>query len=41
MHFDIHEVLVHPDRRARLYPPEYIEWKAEQAKALAKKKKKN
>lgn len=39
-HFDVHEVLMHPDKRARLYPPEYIEWKAEQDKSRAKKKKK-
>lgn len=39
-HFEIHEVLVHPEKRARFYTPDYIEWKANQEKALTKKKKK-
>jgi len=38
---EIHEVLVHPEKRERFWTPEYREWKAEQDKALAKKKRKN
>lgn len=38
-HFDVHEVLVHPEQRERLYPPEFKAWKADQAKKLTKKKK--
>lgn len=40
-HFDIHEVLVHPEKRARFYTTEYVAWKEEQDKKLSKKKKKS
>jgi hypothetical protein len=40
-HLEIHEVLVHPEKRERFWTPEYREWKAEQEKSLAKKKRKN
>lgn len=36
--FDLHEVLVHPDKRN--YPQEYLEWRKKQDAELAKKKKK-
>jgi hypothetical protein len=39
-HFEIHEVLIHPEKRERFWPEEYKAWKAEQDKALAKKKRK-
>lgn len=37
---EVHEVLVHPEKRARFYTPEYLEWKKEQDASLAKKKRK-
>jgi hypothetical protein len=40
-HYEVHEVMVHPELRERFWTPEYREWKEEQNRLLAKKKRKN
>jgi hypothetical protein len=40
-HFEIHEVMVHPEKRQRFWTQEYREWREEQEKALQKKRRKN
>jgi len=36
---DIHEVLMHPEKRVRFHTEEYKQWCAEQAKSKSKRKK--
>ena len=38
--FEVHEVLMHPEKRQRFWSPEYIAWKEEQDASLTKKKRK-
>jgi len=36
---DVHEVLIHPEKRSRFHTDEYKQWSAEQAKTKSKRKK--
>jgi hypothetical protein len=39
-HLEVHEVLVHPEKRERLWTDEYRRWKDEQMKAIKKSNRK-